>query len=36
MYQIEEAVQATQIKLSDEDIKSLEELYQPHRITGHS
>jgi aryl-alcohol dehydrogenase (NADP+) len=36
IYQLEEAVQATHIKLSDEEIKSLEELYQPHRITGHS
>jgi len=36
MYQLEEAVAATSIKLSDEEIKSLEELYQPHRIIGHS
>ncbi len=36
MYQLEEAVAATSIKLSDEEIKSLEELYQPHRILGHS
>jgi aryl-alcohol dehydrogenase (NADP+) len=36
MYQLEEAVEATSIKLSDEEIKSLEELYQPHRILGHS
>jgi aryl-alcohol dehydrogenase (NADP+) len=36
MYQLEEAVAATAIKLSDEEIKSLEELYQPHRIIGHS
>jgi aryl-alcohol dehydrogenase (NADP+) len=36
MYQLEEAVEATSIKLSDEEIKSLEELYQPHRIQGHS
>ncbi len=32
MYQLEEAVEATNIKLSDEEIKSLEELYQPHRV----
>ncbi len=32
MYQLEEAVQATTIKLSDEEIKNLEELYQPHRV----
>jgi aryl-alcohol dehydrogenase (NADP+) len=36
IYQLEEAVAATSIKLSDEEIKSLEELYQPHRILGHS
>jgi aryl-alcohol dehydrogenase (NADP+) len=36
MYQLEEAVQAATIKLSEEDIKSLEELYQPHRVLGHS
>ncbi|CAF1259185.1 unnamed protein product [Adineta steineri] len=36
MYQLEEAVAATAIKLSDDDIKALEELYQPHRILGHS
>ena len=35
MYQLEEAVAATSIKLSDEEIKSLEELYQPRRIHGH-
>jgi aryl-alcohol dehydrogenase (NADP+) len=35
MYQLEEAVAATNIKLSDEEIKSLEELYQPHRVLGH-
>ncbi len=36
MYQLEEAITATAIKLSDEEIKALEELYQPHRILGHS
>ena len=36
MYQLEEAVAATAIKLSDEEMKSLEELYQPHHILGHS
>ncbi len=36
MYQLEEAVAATTIKLSEDDIKALEELYQPHRILGHS
>ncbi|CAF1244624.1 unnamed protein product [Adineta steineri] len=36
MYQLEEAVAATAIKLSDDDIKALEELYQPHGIIGHT
>ncbi len=36
MYQLEEAVEATSIKLSDEEIKTLEELYQPVAIRGHS
>ncbi|CAF3503947.1 unnamed protein product [Rotaria socialis] len=35
MYQLEEAVAAVNIKLSDEEIKTLEELYQPHRVLGH-
>jgi aryl-alcohol dehydrogenase (NADP+) len=36
MYQLEEAIAATVIKVSEEEIKALEELYQPHRILGHS
>jgi hypothetical protein len=32
----EKAVAAMVIKISEEDIKTLEELYQPHRILGHS
>ncbi|CAF1097899.1 unnamed protein product [Adineta steineri] len=36
MYQLEEAVAATAIKLSEDEVKALEELYQPHRILGHS
>jgi len=36
MYQLEEAVAATEIKLSEDEIKAIEELYQPHRILGHS
>ncbi len=36
MYQLDEAVAATGIKLSEEEIKTLEELYQPHRIAGHT
>ena len=35
MYQLEEAVAATGITLSSEEMKKLEELYQPHRIIGH-
>jgi aryl-alcohol dehydrogenase-like predicted oxidoreductase len=33
---LEDALQAVSIKLSDEEIKSLEEPYEPHRILGHS
>lgn len=36
MYQLEEAVAATSIRLTEEEMKTLEELYQPHRILGHS
>ncbi len=32
----EKAVAAMVIKISEEEIKTLEELYQPHRILGHS
>lgn len=32
---LEEAVAATQVQLSDEDIRLLEEPYQPHPILGH-
>ena len=35
MYQLEEAVAATEIKLSDEEIKLLEEPYRPHPVLGH-
>lgn len=35
LYQLEEAVAATGIKLTDDEMKKLEELYQPHRILGH-
>jgi aryl-alcohol dehydrogenase-like predicted oxidoreductase len=35
MYQLEEAVAAATIKLSEDEIKSLQELYQSHRISGH-
>ena len=35
-YQLEDALAALEIKLTPEEIKSLEEPYQPHRILGHS
>jgi len=36
MSQLEEAVDALSIKLSEEEMKYLEELYKPHRILGHT
>jgi 1-deoxyxylulose-5-phosphate synthase len=36
MYQLEDAVAALEIKLSDEEIKYLEEPYQPRAISGHN
>jgi 1-deoxyxylulose-5-phosphate synthase len=36
MYQLEDAVAALEIKLTDEEIKFLEEPYQPRAISGHS
>jgi aryl-alcohol dehydrogenase (NADP+) len=36
MYQLEEAVAATEIALSEEDMKAIEAPYQPHPILGHS
>ena len=36
MYQLEEAVEAVEIKLSDEEMAYLEEPYRPHSILGHS
>lgn len=33
---LDEALSALDVKLSDAELKSLEELYQPHRILGHS
>jgi len=35
MYQLEEAVKALEITLSNEEIERLEEPYQPHPILGH-
>lgn len=33
---LDQAIAALEIKLSDEEIKRLEELYQPHPVLGHS
>lgn len=33
---LEDAVAAVDVKLSAEEVKSLEELYQPHEVKGHS
>ncbi len=33
---LEDAIQALEVKLGEEDIKQLEELYKPHPILGHS
>ncbi|MHA2224375.1 MAG: aldo/keto reductase [Candidatus Hodarchaeales archaeon] len=33
---VEQAVEALEIKLTEDDIRRLEELYQPHPILGHS
>jgi len=35
MYQLEDALKAVDVKLSDDEIKNLEEGYQPHPIMGH-
>lgn len=34
--QLEEALGAVDVSLSEDDVKALEELYQPHRVAGHS
>jgi aryl-alcohol dehydrogenase (NADP+) len=36
MFQLEEAVTALDIHLSEEEIASLEAPYQPHPVLGHS
>ena len=36
LYQLEEAIAALDIKLTPEQVASLEEPYQPHRVLGHS
>jgi aryl-alcohol dehydrogenase (NADP+) len=35
MFQLEESVAALEIRLSEEEMKSLEEPYQPHPVLGH-
>ena len=35
-YHLDDALQTLDVKLSEEDIKRLEEPYKPHRILGHS
>jgi aryl-alcohol dehydrogenase (NADP+) len=36
MYQLDEAIAATEMTLSDDEIRRLEEPYVPHRILGHA
>jgi aryl-alcohol dehydrogenase-like predicted oxidoreductase len=36
MDHLEQAIAALDIKLSEEEIKQLEELYKPHPVLGHS
>jgi aryl-alcohol dehydrogenase-like predicted oxidoreductase len=36
MYQLEEAVKAVEIRLSDDEVRALEELYEPHPVLGHA
>jgi aryl-alcohol dehydrogenase-like predicted oxidoreductase len=36
LYQLEDAIAATSLKLTPDEIKSLEEPYEPHPILGHS
>ena len=33
---VDEAIQAIEFKLSEEEIKSIDDLYEPRRIMGHS
>lgn len=35
MNQLEEAAKAMSIKLTDDEMKKLEELYKPHPVLGH-
>ena len=36
LYQLEDAVAAMEIKLTEEEMKKLEEVYEPHPVLGHS
>lgn len=36
LYQLEEAVAALEIRLSDDEVARLEEPYEPHTVRGHS
>ncbi len=36
MYQLEEAVKAVEIRLSEDEVRALEELYEPHPVLGHA
>jgi len=35
-WQLDEAVAALEVKLSDEDVQQLESAYQPHPVLGHA
>ena len=36
MHHLEDAIKALDLKLDAEEIKALEEPYEPHRVLGHS
>ena len=36
MHHLEEAIAGLEVKLSQDEMKFLEELYQPHPVLGHS
>ena len=35
MYQLDEAIAATELKLSDDEIRAIEAPYVPHSVPGH-
>jgi 1-deoxyxylulose-5-phosphate synthase len=35
MNHLEDAILATDLKLTDDEVRALEELYMPHQIAGH-